>query len=396
MTERPQRPTLTASTLLGIAQIIAWGGSFYLIAVLAAPVVADTGWNQAWVYGALSLAILISGLLAPAVGRLVARLGGRRVLVCSAPILAVGLALLAVAPNLGCFLLAWVVIGIGMAAGLYDPLFATLGQYFGSNALSAITQITLVSGFCTSITWPLVAALVAHLGWRGACLAYSAMLLLVVLPVYLRTLPPLPRLAHTQAHAPAASGAEPDRRMFRLLTASFTLAAVIFTAISVQLISLLQALGFSLPAALGVAALIGPSQVGVRVLQVVMGRNAHPIWSTLASVLLVAFGFAGLLFATQWAVVAIVVYGLGSGIRSIVRGTLPLALFGPATYAVVLGRIARPVLIAQAVTPLLGGYLQAHLGATATLAVLGGLALVNVATVVLLQRSVGGICRTEA
>ncbi|MGY4494800.1 putative MFS family arabinose efflux permease [Pseudomonas sp. TE3610] len=388
MTDLPQRPTLTASTLLGIAQIIAWGGSFYLIAVLAAPVVADTGWSQAWVYGALSLAILISGLLAPAVGRLVARLGGRRVLVSSAPILAAGLALLAVAPNLGCFLLAWVVIGIGMAAGLYDPLFATLGQYFGSNARGAITQVTLVSGFCTSITWPLVAALVAHLGWRGACLAYSVMLLVVVLPVYLRTLPALPHLKSTGAHAPAANGAEPDRRVFMLLTASFTLAAVIFTAISVQLISLLQALGFSLPAALGVAALIGPSQVGVRVLQVVLGRNAHPIWSTLASVLLVAVGLAGLLFATQWAVVAIVVYGLGSGIRSIVRGTLPLALFGPGTYAVVLGRIARPVLIAQALTPLLGGYLQAHLGATATLAALGILALVNVATVVLLQRSV--------
>ncbi|WP_455921228.1 MFS transporter [Pseudomonas putida] len=371
-----------------MAQIIAWGGSFYLIAVLAAPVVADTGWNQAWVYGALSLAILISGLLAPAVGRLVARLGGRRILVSSAPILAAGLALLAVAPNLGCFLLAWVVIGIGMAAGLYDPLFATLGQYFGSNARGAITQVTLVSGFCTSITWPLVATLVAHLGWRGACLAYSAMLLLVVLPVYLRTLPPLQRVTATGAPAPSADGAEPDRRVFMLLTASFTLAAVIFTAISVQLISLLQALGFSLPAALGVAALIGPSQVGVRVLQVVLGRNAHPIWSTLASVLLVAVGLAGLLFATQWAVVAIVVYGLGSGIRSIVRGTLPLALFGPGTYAVVLGRIARPVLIAQALTPLLGGYLQAHLGATATLAVLGILALVNVATVVLLQRSV--------
>jgi hypothetical protein len=108
----------------------------------------------------------------------------------------------------------------------------------------------------------------------------------------------------------------------------------------------------------------------------------------LASVLLVAAGLAGLLFATQWAVVAIVVYGLGSGIRSIVRGTLPLALFGPGTYAVVLGRIARPVLIAQALTPLLGGYVQAHLGAMATLAVLGVLALVNVGTVVLLHRSV--------
>lgn len=386
MTDSAHRPTLTTSTLLGIAQIIAWGGSFYLIAVLAAPVVADTGWSQAWVYGALSLAILLSGLLAPSVGRLVARLGGRRVLVASAPILAAGLALLAVAPNLPCFLLAWVVIGIGMAAGLYDPLFAALGQRFGSDARSAITQITLVSGFCTSITWPLVAALVAHLGWRGACLTYSGLLLVIVLPIYLRTLPPLAALPASHAAAPGASGTAPDRRVFLLLTASFTLAAVIFTAISVQLISLLQNLGFSLTAALGVAALIGPSQVGVRVLQVVLGRNAHPIWSTLASVLLVAAGLAGLLFATQWALVAIVVYGLGSGIRSIVRGTLPLALFGPATYAVVLGRIARPVLIAQALTPLLGGYLQAHFGATATLAVLGVLALVNVGTVVALQR----------
>ncbi|MDE1164764.1 MAG: MFS transporter [Pseudomonas sp.] len=370
-----------------MAQIIAWGGSFYLIAVLAAPVVQDTGWSQAWVYGSLSLAILISGLLAPRVGHLVARIGGRTLLLASAPTLALGLVLLSIAPSLPMFVASWVVIGLGMAAGLYDVLFATLGKLFGKNARSAITQVTLVSGFCTSITWPLVATLVAHLGWRGACLAYALLLMGVVLPIYWRCVPRHEPVTAAKAAAQPAQ-ALPQGKVFWLLTASFTLAAVIFTAISVQLISLLQAQGLSLVAALGIAALIGPSQVAARVVEVLFGRQAHPIWSALGSVLMVAAGLLCIHFASGLAVLGIIVYGVGSGIRSIVRGTLPLALFGPAVYAVVLGRIARPTLIAQALTPIVGGYLQAHFGAGVTLGVLAGLAVVNVLLVGLLIKSI--------
>ena len=171
-------PTAKASSfqilLLGIAQILVWGGSFFILAVLADPVVRETGWSRQWVYGGLSLGVLVSGLLAPACGRLIARQGGRTLLSLSGLGVAAGLVLMASAQQLPVFLLAWVVMGIGMAAGLYDALFATLGTCYGTQARSAISGITLVSGFCTAITWPVAAFLVSHLGWRGACLAYAA------------------------------------------------------------------------------------------------------------------------------------------------------------------------------------------------------------------------------
>ncbi|MDB5984142.1 MAG: major facilitator transporter [Pseudomonas sp.] len=391
VTDLHAKPTLTVSVLLAIAQIVVWGGSFFLMAVLAAPVVKDTGWSQQWVYGSLSLGILISGLLAPKVGREVARIGGRMILAGGGLVIALGLVLLACAPNLPCFVLAWVVIGVGMALGLYDPLFATLGQRYGDNARSAITQVTLISGFCTSIVWPLIAVLIAHLGWRDTCLVYSVAVVLLSVPIYLGVFPKSSAAPEAQTvqrsveHAPSTAAQE---QMFNLLTISFILASVVMTAISVQLISLLQAQGISLAAALGIAALIGPAQVGARAIDIFTGRQSHPIWSTLGSSLLVALGLACVMLSPAMAALGIVLYGAGSGIRSIVRGTLPLALFGPRIYPIMLGRIARPTLIAQALTPLGGGYLQAHYGATVTLAALGVLALFNIVFVLILLMQV--------
>jgi hypothetical protein len=172
------------------------------------------------------------------------------------------------------------------------------------------------------------------------------------------------------------------------MTGSFILAAVIMTAISVQLISLLQARGATLLAALAIAALIGPSQVGARVVEVLFARKAHPIWSMLGSTAMVAIGLIMIMADPGLAVLGMILYGTGSGIRSIVRGTLPLALFGAKVYPLVLGRVARPTLIGQALTPIVGGLIQQHFGATATFAVLVALALANIVLVALLQREI--------
>jgi MFS family permease len=387
VTDPHPKPTVAVSVLLAIAQIMVWGGSFFLMAMLAGPVVKDTGWSQQWVYGSLSLGILISGLLAPMVGRGVARAGGRLILASSGLIIALGLVLLASAPNLPCFVLAWVVIGVGMAVGLYDPLFAALGQLYGENARSAITRITLISGFCTTIVWPLIAILIERFGWRETCLVYSTGLALLVLPIYLCVFPKHVCATQTTTAHPRIEQALSNvalERMFKLMTAGFILASVIMTAISVQLIAVLQAQGISLAAALGIAALLGPSQVGARAIDIFIGRQTHPIWSALASSVLVALGLGCVIISPTMAALGIVLYGAGSGIRSIVRGTLPLALFGTRIYPIILGRIARLTLIAQALTPLAGGYLQERYGATFTMMVLGGLALINVVLVLML------------
>jgi MFS family permease len=354
-------PSLLRTVSLGAAQIVAWGASYFFVAVIADPVAADTGWSRQWIFGSLSISILVSGLLAPVVARLISLYGGRAVLATGAVCIAVGLLTMGLAHNLPVFLLAWVIVGVGMAAGLYDALFSSLGQIYGESARGVITQVTLISGFSTTLCWPLTAILVHHLGWRGACFFYAATLIGTILPVYLFSLPsPVGGLVE---NAIVSGGSKEvasavETRAFVLLAAAFTLAAVIMTAISVQLIVLLQSQGLSTRAAIGLGALIGPSQVGARGIEIFFGRNRHPVWSLLASTLLVAIGLLILLMGVpRIAAAGIVIYGAGSGIRSIVRGTVPLAMFGRGDYVVVMGRIARPVLVVQAITPLMVGYL---------------------------------------
>lgn len=384
---QPSRPIVVSS--IGIAQILAWGSSYYLLAVLAGPVAADTGWPLTWIMGALSIGMLVSGLVSPRIGRVIDRRGGRPVLAASAALLALGLLLLGLSPSLPVFVAAWIVLGLGMGAGLYDPAFSALGRLYGEEARPAITHVTLFGGFASTVCWPLSAFLVDELGWRGACLTYAAIHLVVVLPLYLFGVPrEAPKAA--QAQPEAAKAAAPgrvvasQRHAFILLAAGFTLAAVIMTILSVHLLALLQSQGLSLAAAVGLGALIGPGQVGARVLEMVFGRKAHPKWSLVASALLVAVGLAMLAGAPEIAAAGIVLYAMGSGIRSIARGTVPMALFGREGYAVLMGRLAMPTLIAQSASPFLGAWLLDGFGATTTLAVLFGAAVLNILLVLAL------------
>lgn len=385
MQQKLPYPGLHGILLLGIVQIIAWGGSFYIMAVLAAPVSRETGWSQQWIYGALSLAILLSGLLAPLGGRIIARTGGRTMLAASGGVIAVGLTLVGLSHTLWLFLLAWAIIGVGMAMGLYDALFATLGTLYGATARRAITSITLISGFCTTLVWPFCALLIEWLGWRHACFAYAALLLISVYPACLIALPPGGGRKNTSVNKTVAhqQNAIPTP-LFWLLCAIFTLASVIMTAISVQLITLLQHQGYTLAGALAISAVLGPCQVASRVVDMAF-RRGHPVWTTLFSVGLVAIGLVMLVLFPHMALLSMLLYGAGNGLRAIVRGTLPLALVKPEDYAVIAGRMARPALIGQALTPLAGGWVFQTFGAQATLIILCALALINVLLTLVLK-----------
>ncbi|MEZ3500297.1 MFS transporter [Pantoea sp. KPR_PJ] len=380
------KPGVLAVVVLGLVQILSWGGSFYLMAVMAAPVVAETGWSQQWVYGALSLGILVSGLLAPLSGRIIARTGGRLLLALSGAVMAAGLVLMGLSHALPMFLAAWVIMGVGMAMGLYDALFATLGTRYGGQARSAITSITLISGFCTTLVWPGTALLIHLLEWRGACFAIALMLLVLVLPAYFYALPGNAVTLKPKVKVAIAPAAESDiaPSLFWLLCAIFTLASVIMTAISVQLIALLQASGYTLASALALSAILGPCQVASRIVDILFKRG-HPVWTAFFSVGLVALGLLALALLPQFALLSMVLYGAGNGLRAIVRGTLPLAMVKPEAYAVVVGRMARPALTGQALTPLVGGYVFETFGASATLWLLCALALINVWLVMLLK-----------
>lgn len=372
---------------LGIGQILAWGASYYLPTVLARPVSDDTGWPMSWVVGSLSAGLLISGLVSPRVGHLIERHGGRPVLAASAALLAIGLAIQGLAPNIGVFVLAWLVIGFAMGAGLYDPAFSTLTRLYGDHARSAITSLTLWGGFASTVCWPLTAFMVERVGWRGASFGYVAIMLLVVLPMYWFGLPREgpPVAAPVKPAVPVAARTRRENRIFLLMLAgNFTIASIVMTVIAVHLVALLQDRGFSLATAVSLGMLIGPSQVGARVLEAAFGRKVHPIWSLLVCSAAVAVGLATLLGSAELVALGLILYGGGNGLRSIARGTVPLAMFGREGYAVLMGWIALPVLVAQAISPTLGDLLIHALGTGGTIAVLAGASVLNVlATVVL-------------
>lgn len=382
-----ERPRALVVSAIGVGQILAWGSTYYLPAVLAVPIARETGWPLSWLFGALSLGLVVSGLVSPRVGRVIHQRGGRPVLMASAVLIAAGQLGLALAPGLPAFVAAWLVIGLGMGAGLYDPAFSALGRIYGEAARPAITQVTLFGGFASTICWPLTALLEGWLGWRGACAAYAGIMLLVALPCYALAMPREAPAAPTPAHATPPGQLRRDQLpAFYLLGVVFTLAYAGMTVIAVHLLTLLQARGVELAAAVALGALVGPSQVGARVLEAAFGRGSHPIWTMVASTLLVLLGTALLYvaggWAPGWAAAAIILYGMGSGLRSIVRGTVPLRLFGREGYAILMGRLSVPTLMATAAAPMLGVWSLEALGAEGTLLALSVAAVLNLVLVV--------------
>ena len=376
-------------TALGIAQILAWGTSFYFPAVFAGPIVAETGWSLGWVVGGTSIGLLVAGLISPQVGRIIDRNGGRPVLFASSLFYAAGLTGIGLAPALPLYLAAWALVGIGMGCGLYDAVFAALGRLYGGEARGPITNLTLFGGFSSTVCWPLSAFMIEHAGWRTACFIYAALHLIVALPLQMavirRVAKPVAIATPSEpAPASAATRMANETLIFALLALVLSLAAGIGSIVVVHLMILLQARGVDFAVAVSLGTLFGPAQVGARVVERLFGPRYHPIWTMVASCALMAIGLVLLSARFPILILVILLYGAGYGISWIGRGTLPLALFGPARFPRLMGKLAFPSLIVQALAPSAGALLIEASGADATIGVLTALALINVLLIGLL------------
>lgn len=370
-----------ATSAMGATQILAWGSSFYLPAVLAPSISAEMGWSISSVVGGLSVGLLVSGLCSPFVGRAVHRHGGRRVLAYSSFLLALALSCLSVSTSYAAYVGAWLVMGLGMSCGLYDAAFGTAGRLYGTKARSVITTLTLWGGFASTVCWPFSAYLVETVGWRDACLVYAAIHLLVGLPLHLFAVPrAVPLISPEGDMQPRAAGEERrgQTRTFVLLATILTCAALISSMVSVHLLTVLQLRGFDLAMAVALGALVGPSQVAARIIDMAVGVRFHPVWTMLMSVSLVGLGMVLLLARLPLPALALILYGAGNGIHTIARGALPLVLFSPDRYALFMGRLALPSLLVQALSPWLGAELLGGDGSP-MLALLTVVAGINVA-----------------
>jgi predicted MFS family arabinose efflux permease len=353
---------------LGSAQTLAWASSYYLPAMLAAPMARDIGISTPTVFAAFSMALVVSALLGPYAGRAIDRWGGRPVLIGTNVVFALGLAGLGLAPNATVLFAAWLVMGVGMGSGLYEAGFAALVRLYGRDSRNVITGITLIAGFASTVGWPLSTLLESQVGWRGACFAWALLHLLVGIP--LNAL--LPK-AEAQPTGIAADPAQADERTpppKRHRRAAFILAFVfaatwfVSTAMAAHLPQLLQAGGATLATAVAVGALIGPAQVGGRLLEFGVLRRVHPLLSARLAALMHPVGAVTLTLAgAPAAALFAVLHGAGNGILTIAKGTLPLALFGPQAYGHRQGLLMVPARIAQALAPWLFGIFLERWGA---------------------------------
>ena len=343
-------------------QTLAWASSYYLPAILAGPIAAGIGVPSSWVFGAFSGALLIAAFAGPAVGRLIDRHGGRGVLAFSNIVLACGLILLAAAHGAAMLCVAWAVLGVGMALGLYDAGFAALTALYGTGARGPITGITLLAGFASTVSWPLSTFLNDTLGWRETVLVWAALNIVIGLPLNL-LLPVPAHVAHPAArNAPRKIGWRPYREMF-LLAFVFAAAWFVTGAMAAHLPQLLERAGATPFAAIAAAALVGPAQVAARLVEFLLMRRGHPLVSARFAAALHPIGAAVLLLVGPPAAMAFaVLYGAGNGLLTIARGTVPLAVFGPDGYGERTGLLGAPARAAQAFAPLLFGVLLDAMG----------------------------------
>ena len=344
---------------LGIAQIISWGALYYAIAVLGAAIGADLGLSPAHVFGAYSVGLLLSGLIAPMAGRAIDRHGGRIVLTTGSVVAALALFWLARAASALEYYFAWCLGGVAMGLMLYDPAFATLSQHFGTSYRKALTALTLFGGFASTVFWPLAQQGLVHLGWRDTLAAFAVLELTVCLPLHWWLIPARGRTERADsaderegAERPQASITSPP---FVALAASFALNAFVFSAMSAHLIGMMRGGGITADDAVWIAALIGPMQVLGRIVEITFGRNLRAATvGVIALCLLIAsmlILLAGTGISAGAALVFAVFYGLSNGVMTIVRGTAPAEFFGRAAYGSLLGRLAAPSLVARAAAP---------------------------------------------
>ena len=355
-----QHATLIGS--MGCNQILAWGSTFYLPAVLAEPVSHSLNISVPAVVGALSWSLLVAGICAPVVGRTIDKHGGKWVLASSSLLLALGLITMSFASGLFVYYIAWTVLGLGMAAGLYDAGFATLGRLMGARARGSMTGLTLIAGFASTVAWPFLASMDASHGWQTTCRVLALIHLAVGLPLHLLTVPlPTPRATESAKIAKASYvPADPRLAWIALL---FTLHAFVMSALAVNLIALLRSHEISAAMAVTLGALMGPSQVVARLLEYAFGRSAHPVWIARLGILACIVGLLALgPGMVMLSLIAVITFGGGNGIMTIARGTVPLTLLGSTNLGMHLGLIARPVLVAQAVAPMACAYILVQLG----------------------------------
>jgi MFS family permease len=383
---------------LGVTQVAGYGALYYAFAVLAPGMTKSLGWAPEWTYGGFALGLLAGGFSAPFAGRLIDKFGTRRMMSIGCVLASLSLFALSKAEGLVSYYAAMVALEVVSTLVLYDAAFTALTQAHGANARRAISKLTLIGGFASTLFWPLTTALLEQVDWRAIYQIYALGYVALALPLHALLLP-RSRAAHADKPAHPSDALNADgylagsarQRAFVLLAVAFSLQGFVVSAMSVHMLTLLQGFGFSAALAVAFGAMVGPSQVTGRLIEMLFGTNVPPVTTAWVSGALMPVGFVLLVFGGGTAALAglfAIAYGVSMGLSSIVRGTVPLQLFGPAGYGAMLGKLSAPGLAIRAAAPLAFAVMMERAGLSVSTAVLVALSGVAALALLMLAREV--------
>ena len=371
-----------AVAVLAFTQVLTWGILIYPPVLIVRHIAAARDWSLAFGMSGFSLALVTSGLCSPYVGAMIDRHGSNRVMGIGALVGAAGLALMPLADHRIAYYGCWMLLGVAMSASLYDAAFTTLTRVFGVGARRQITLVTFAGGFASTVCWPATHLLIESIGWRGTYVVFALVFALVIAPLHGLALP------RTAAPPPSPIVAVPGERMvafllprgwpFLLLVGAFSLHSLVLSGVTSNLLAMFEGAGMDAATVVFIGALFGPAQVMARMADFIFAGRISPLWTgrIAATAVVIAFG-ALIVFGISplTATLFAVVFGAANGVVTIVRGALPLAMFGSLGYGSVMGRIARPAALTQAMAPMLVAWSIEQFSDHAVLVAGAGLAL---------------------
>jgi MFS family permease len=381
-----------AVPVLGVTQILAWGAIFYTPVLIVPLIASEQGWSIAFSMGGFSIGLLAAGLSAPFVGRGIDRYGGHVIMTAGSLAGAAGLVLIVHATNPALYVISWIVLGLAMGANLYDSAFATLGRIFGAEARRPITALTLAGGFASTVSWPATYSLINAVGWRNTYLIYAALFVCVAAPLHAFALPRMRAQTAPPSNpdGPAPAATLPARGLpFFLVACALTAYAFVPSGLSSHLLAIFNRSGIDAATAVTIGAMFGPAQVGARLIEFMFGRNVHPLSiarGALAALLCAFAMLAAFGCSTPTAAVFALVFGGANGLITIVRGALPLTLFGASGYGALIGRLAAPFMLMQAAAPLVMAFVVERASDPAALALAASFAAVGFISFLAIRR----------
>lgn len=391
----PDAPVGRLVWALGLTQIIGYGSLYYSFAILAPAMAESIGRSQGWVFGALSCCLLAGSLVAPTAGRWADRFGAGRVMRAGSLAAALSLAGCALAPNAATFVAGLLAMEISASFVLYSTAFVAVVQSGAPRPERSITHLTLIAGFASTLFWPLTAMLHEHLSWQAVYLVFAALNLAVCAPLHawlIRRSAQRPTSEFSRSEGVRDTLAPQETQqaapVFPLMLLGFALGGFVLAGILVHMVPLTTALGLG-TSAVFVSSLFGPAQVASRLINMAFGERLSQAHLTIIAYGLLSASLCVLVLTTPWipgAFLFVVLFGLGSGLISIVGGTLPLELFGRRGYGARVGWATAARQITSSFAPVALAVMMAETSVPTALSVLIAISAIGVVTFVAIAR----------